>query len=250
MLPASPLPSVARSMLALALCCTWFVGCDDPASTAPSGASQGATSQASAPSAKPKPTMEPVKKPSPLNLGALKKSLKCAGKTGSGPCPVLEKFDTCKTGWSPITQSGDGRWLGKGAVVSNGKFIEEFTIMRARRVPLAEVAPGAMGVKIAIIQLPDDRPGLKPAAAKAFGALSRGDVAKVGNHAIEYLKERQDWPEAYAQQADDNQIFVATGAGAYLCASVTSQALFAVRLSGSREHPADGIYATLYPTQW
>jgi hypothetical protein len=188
-----------------------------------------------------------MEKPEPLDLAALKKSLKCSGKTASGPCPVLAKFEKCRDGWSPITQSGDGRWIGHGSVVKKGQFIEDYFMMQSKRVGLADVAPGALGVKVALVEVPDD---LESAAGKAFRALDRGDTVKKGNHAVDHVNERKDWPEAYAQQADRHQVYVAAGSGTFLCGDPETQAVHVVRLAGSQEHQGDGIYATLYPTKW
>jgi hypothetical protein len=240
--------NAAPSLVVLTLTCSVFVGCDDKSTAEGNPNASGATAT-SASSAKPKASVAPVSKPQPLDLANINKSLKCAAKTASGPCPVLAKFEKCKEGWSPITVSGDGRWIGHGAIAKGGRFVEDYMIMRARRVGLADVAPGALGVKIAITEPPTDA-GMRSSVGQAFRALNRGDTVKLGNHAIEYLHTLNDWPEAYAQQADDHQIFVATGAGAYLCADPATQALYVVRLSGSSEHPADGFYATLYPTKW
>lgn len=236
------------ALVSLTLICGSLAGCENE--TPAPAASATTTVTASAPSAAPAASLPPIEKPKPLDLATLQKALGCGGKAGSGPCPVLENFAKCKEGWSPITQSGDGRWLGEGSIVKKGQFIEDFVVVRSRRVGTAEVAPGALGVKVAIDRIPDDEPDARSAAGKAVRALERGDVAKKGNRAIAYVEERTDWSEAYAQNADGNQVFVAAGAGAFMCADPASQALHVVRLSGTREHPADGIYATLYPVKW
>ncbi len=226
-----------------------LAACDDnaPQGSSPS-ASVAASTTASAPT--PKASLAPMDKPKPLELAALMKALSCSGKAGSGPCPVLEKFRECRDGWSPITQSGDGRWLGQGAVVKKGQFVDDFFVMRSRRVGTAEVAPGALGVKIAFEPIPEDESEARSAAAIAFRALDRGDVVKRGNRAMDYVTERDKWSEGYAQQADGHQIYLAAGAGGYLCGDPATQAVHVVRLSETREHPADGIYATLYPVKW
>lgn len=225
-----------------------LIACNDP-TPAPSAASAKASASSTA-TAKPKATLAPVTKPNPLDLAALKKAFNCSGKASSGPCPVLEKFEKCREKWSPITQSGDGRWIGNGSVAKKGKYVEEMYMMRSRRVGLNEVAPGALGVKIALTELPADDANLRTSAGKTWRKLNRGDSPKKGMHAVEFINDHQDWPEAYAQQADAHQIYIAAGAGAYLCGDPTSQALHAVKLSGSQEHPGDGIYVTLYPTKW
>lgn len=240
------LPAATTSTV-LVFSCVLLAGCDDKTSTTAATATASATAEA--PTAKPTASLAPVEKPKPLDLATIKKSLRCSGKTASGPCPVLEKFEACRADWSPITQSGDGRWIGHGAIAKKGQFIEEYMIMRARRVGLADVAPGALGVKIAITEVPNEA-AIQNSIGIAFRALDRGDTVKPGNHAVDFVRDKEDWPEAYAQQADGHQVFVATGAGAYLCADPSTQALHVVKLAASSEHPGDGFYATLYPTQW
>ena len=221
------------------------LGCDSsgPAPTTPSAS---AATSASAPV--PKKSAKPVAKPPPLDLEGIKKALKCRG--ADGPCRVLEKFAKCREGWSPITQSGDGRWMGRGWKTKKGGFIEDFVMLRTRRVGLAEVAPGALGVKIGVDVFPEAAPEARSAAGPAIRALERSDVPKKGNRAVTFVSEHDSWSESYAQQADNHQIFVAAGAGAYLCGDPQSQALHVVRLSNKRDHLGDGIYATLYPIKW
>jgi hypothetical protein len=225
----------------------FVLGCDEPvepaapSATVPTASASTATPAVSAP--------PPVSKPPPLDLAALKKALRCGGAAGDGPCPVLDSFEKCREKWSPISQSGDGRWFGEGALVNQGAFVNDYFMLRTRRVPLDEVAAGALGVKVALDKLPDN-PEVRSAAGPAWRALARSDIPKKGNRAIQFIDEYDKWSESFAQQADDHQIFVADGAGAYLCADPKTQGLHVVRLSNTREHPADGIYATLYPISW
>jgi hypothetical protein len=241
------LPAMRR--LAAIFACLALSACGDK--PAGSGASSASASAAPAPSASATASArEAVPPPNALDVAGLKKSLRCGGKAAEGPCPILEKFESCKEGWSPITQSGDGRWMGKGHVVKEGKFIDEITLMRSRRVGLADVAPGQLGTKIAIDSLPDDRSADRSASEMAIRALERGDVPKPDNRGVAYVVERSEWSEAFAQQADGHQVYVATGAGAYLCADSATQRLYLVRLAGKQDHPADGLYATLFAVKW
>jgi hypothetical protein len=185
--------------------------------------------------------------PNALEVDKLKASLKC-GKGGHGPCEVLQEFQECQK-FDPITQSGDGRWLGQGYVVKKSAFIDELTLLRTRRVPLAEVGPGQLGAKIATGNIPDDRVAERRHAEAAVRAFRRGDVAKQTNAAMDYIKGRTEWQEAFSMQAKDNQVFFAAAGGGYLCAK-DKQRLLMVRLSGDREHPADGVYAVMWPVSW
>lgn len=219
------------------------VGCDDsPKKTAPTAT---ATTEAEAP---PKKSAAPAPPPpKPLDVEGLQKSLKC-GAVGHGPCEILEQFNGC-IDWSPVTQGGDGRWLGKSTVVKKGSFVDEVALLRSKRVPLADVGPGQLPAKIGLTDIPDERVTEKRQAEKAIRAYDRGDVPRPSNQVIDYIKRRDDWPEAFSMQAEENQVFVAVDGGMYLCQK-DNQRLLAVKLSNNREHKADGTYAMLHPVSW
>jgi hypothetical protein len=231
-----------RSLVLVTLALT-LPGCPD---TSTSGAAASASASAtSAPS--PKPSAEALPKPEKLDVDALKAALKCTGKS-SGPCEILEEWKDCAP-MNPVTQSGDGRWMGKGYVVKNAAFIDEFTLVRSKAVPASQVAAGTLPAKIAIDSIPDDRGGEKTNAEKAIHAYERGDVPLPTNTAVRYVKERTEWSEAPVQNADGNQLYVATGSGAYLC-QAKKQRLLLIRRSTTRNHAGDGVYAVLWPVSW
>ncbi len=235
--------NIKTALPLLVLGATALCGCDDPPKPVPATPSASAATASTTSSAAPS-----LPKPNPLAVDELKKSLEC-GAAGHGPCEILAGFSEC-TEWSPVTSSGDGRWLGEGHVVEKGAFVDEYTILRSKRVALSEVGPGQLPAKIGLSKIPDDRGTEHDHARKAINAFKRGDVPKKNiNAAIEYLKERPDWPEAFAMQSDHNQVYVAAGAGMYLCQQ-KDQRLLVVSLAGNREHKADGVYATLYPVTW
>ena len=218
-----------------------LLGCDDPPKPPPPAPS--ATASTTTTSEQPR-----LPKPAALDVEDLKKSLKC-GAAGHGPCEVLGGFSSCIE-WDPVTSSGEGRWLGESYVVEKGAFTDDFTILRTKRVALSDVGPGQLPAKIGIANIPDDLSVERSQAQKAINAFKRGDVAKRNiNKGIEYLKQRSDWPEAFSMRTDGNQVYVAAGAGAYLCEQ-SDQRLLVVSLAGNREHKADGVYATLYPVTW
>ena len=218
--------------------------CDDSAKTSPTAAaSTSATAAAS--SARKVPPPPP---PDGLDVATLQKTLKC-GNGGHGPCIVLKAFKDCKD-WLPMTESGDGRWLGKAYIVKKGTFVEDLVLLRSKRVNVSDVGPGQLNVKIAIADIPQSYPAEIQHAHKALRAFKRGDVTKASNQAVRYIKDRQDWPDAFVSKAKENQIFVADRGGAYLCQMKGDQRLLVVRKSNSRENPADGLYAEMYPVTW
>jgi len=220
------------------------IGCDDPSKSA--GGTPSATATPTA-SAKPTATGQAGPPPKALAVAALKKALKCGAKS-PGPCEVLAEFDNC-TPWSPTDGSGDGRWIGFGYVVKEGKFVDQYTVLRNRRVPLTEVGPGQLPAMIAIGSIPEDQAAVARHAPKLIRALARGDVPKETNATVAYLKKRTDWSDNYAMKAENEQIFVNVGGGAHLCGIKKQKLVVMARAAGS-DNAADGVYATLYPVSW
>ncbi len=221
-----------------------LLGCDD--GSKPTAGSPSATAAAST-QAKPTSTAQAGPPPKALAVESLKKALKCGAKS-PGPCEVLAEFANC-TPWNPTGGSGVGRWIGFGYVVKQGKFVDQLTVLRNRRVPLTEVGPGQLPVMIALGSIPDDQSAVARHAPKVIRALSRGDVPKVTNAAVTYLKQRTDWSDNYAMKAEGDQVYVSLGGGAHLC-GIKNQRLIVMARTGGSENAADGIYATLYPVTW
>ena len=233
-----------RATISLCLLGLLPPACEDspkPGATTPSASVATPTPPASASAAAAVPT------PEPLDVAALDKALKCGGK-GHGPCSVLQDFHDCVE-WSPVTSGGDARWLGEGYAVQSGAFVDQLTLLRSKRVPSSEVGAGQLPVRIGTATIPDDMAAERNHAEKAIKAFKRGDVARKGNQALDYVKNRQDWPAAFAMKSKDNQVYVAVEGGLYLCA-LKDQRLLLVKASNNRQHPADGLYATLWPVSW
>jgi hypothetical protein len=219
-----------------------LVACDKGGGTAPSAT---ATTTAPAPTAT--STVAAPPPPEALDVETLRKALKCGAK-GAGPCEVLAGFSSCET-FDPVTQSGDGRWLGEAHFVKKGAFVDDWLMMRSRRVAITEVGPGQLMAKIAIAKIDDTYPEEREHAGKAIRAFERGDVPAPTNQAIRFAKERDEWTEAYSMKAAGNQVYAAIQGGTYLC-KISKQRVLLVALATDREHPADGTYATLWPVSW
>jgi len=189
-----------------------------------------------------------VQAPDDLDVAAVKKALKCLPDAKSGPCTVLAAFATCSP-WSASVPSGDGRWIGNGHVVEGGKTLEEITIVRARRVPMNEVGPGQLPVRIGIADIAKEEGQAHDQADKLIRALARGDVAARSNMALEHVKKRETWPESFAMKTAGGQIYAASQGGGFICQGPRQQ-LFLVRRAATRGSPGDGLYAELWPVTW
>ena len=243
------MPMLARLSLVSALALgAALLGCSKD--EAQPGAAASATAAGSgAPSARPAATAAPdLPTPDPLDVPSLQKTLKCSPKSEGGPCRVLNDFKACQTA-RIVTPSGDGRWLGNGYVVRSGAFTEELTLLRSRSVPSGEVGKTQIAAKVGLGRIPEEEEVARRQAEKAVSALARGDVPKVNNAGVAYIKELKEWSEAYAVTAQDNQIYVAASDGYYLCA-VNAQRLLLVQRVTAPKSAGDGLYADLYPVSW
>lgn len=218
----------------------------------PSGQGAPSTSAAPTASASPAPTASVAEPPPPppddLDLAALQKALKCPAEPKSGPCKVLASFAACKE-WNAISPSGDARYLGRAHIVEGGKTTEQITVVRSKRVPSQEVAPGQLPVKIAITDIPKEEGAAFDQAERAIRAFERSDVPPRSNPTLEYIKKRTEWPEAHAAKTASGQVLVNTGGGAYLCQGPRQQ-LVVVKKSERVGADADGLFAELWPTTW
>ncbi len=227
-----------------------------PSRSAPSGERAPSAERAAAASSSPAlgavaattAAAAPRRLPERRGVHALKRACKCTANSPAGPCEVLAAFAECAP-WDPVTQSGDGRFMGEGYQVKKGAFVEEISLMRTRRAPTTELAAGELPARLAFDRVADDRAGEREHAKKAIAAFERGDVPKPNNTAIRYVKERTDWREAPALAAEHGEIFVAAKGGLHVCAQ-KGQRLAVIERASQREHEGDGVYAILHPVSW
>lgn len=222
------------------------LGCEKPATEGAPPADSSAA--AAAPPSSPPPSVEQAAAPADLDVAAIKKGLKCASDAKSGPCFVVNAFASC-TSWDPIVPSGDGRWIGTGHRVEDGKTVETPTILRARRVPANEVATGQIPVKIGLAEIGKEEGSAYSQAEKVIRALARADVPAKSNPALEYLKRLEQWPEGYAVKTTGGQVFVAAHGGTFVCQGPKRQ-LYVVQRAATRGAGGDGLYAELWAATW
>jgi hypothetical protein len=193
-------------------------------------------------------SIEQAAAPADLDVAALKKGLKCANDAKSGPCFILAAFSTC-TPWNAIVPSGDGRWIGFGHRVENGKTTDTPTILRARRVPANEVAPGQIPVKIGFMEIAKEEGSAYSQADKVIRALARADVPAKSNPALEFLKKREEWPEGYAVKTVSGQVYIAAHGGTFACQGPKQQ-IYVVQKAATRSSQSDGLYGELWAATW
>ena len=229
-------------LLPLAVTCT--LGCDK--GKPPPTASSAAPSQAAPASATAAQEAPPA--PENLDVDALQKALKCAAEAKTGPCAVLASMKACSP-WNGSVPSGDGRWLGKGYLVQDGKTTEQITIVRSKRTSLAEVGPGQLPAKIGIAEIPKEEKNAVEQAERAIRTYERHDVPAKSNAGVEYVKQLAEWPDAFATSTTGGHVYVLSHGGAFLCMGPKTQ-LVLVRRAATHGSTGEGLYAELWPTSW
>jgi hypothetical protein len=231
---AIAVPALTCAVLALP-------ACDKPAAPAPADTAS-AVPAATTPAA----TVAAAPPPPDLDVAAQQKALKCATDAKSGACGVLAKMATC-TAWNPIVPSGDGRWAGRGWLVEGAKTTDQVTLVRARRVPTSEVAPGQLGVRIAVADIPKQEGAAHEQADRAIRAYERADVPPHGSPTLDYVKQKTDWSESFAAKTSGTQVVAQTAHGTYFCQGPNRALLLVQRAAATG---SDGLYGELWPISW
>ena len=234
-----------RSALALVLFTLLLPACDPPSSGASPSA---APSVSAAPAPPPAPTAEAMPPPDDLDVAAVQKALKCATDAKSGACGVLAKYATC-TAWNAVSPSGDARYVGRGTLVEGAKSTESVVVLRSKRVPLNEVGPGQLGVKIGLGEITKEDGSAFGQSGQTIRSFERSDAPGKANATIEYLKQRTQWTEAFANKTAGGQVYAIMKAGTFLCQGAR-QSVLMVQKAGSRTSNADGLYAELWQASW
>ena len=186
--------------------------------------------------------------PDDLDVAAVQKALKCATDAKSGACGVLAKYTAC-TPWSAVSPSGDARYLGRGTLVEGAKSTETVVVLRSKRVPLNEVGPGQLGVKIGLGEITKEDGSPFDQSGQAIRSFERSDAPGKANAAIEYVKQRTQWVEAFANKTAGGQVYAIMKAGTFLCQG-PRQSVLMVQKAGSRTSSGDGLYAELWAASW
>lgn len=229
-----------------------LAACDNAPSTTGGAASASASATASAPVAATTPAapaQPPPPAPDDLDVAAVQKALKCANDSKYGPCRVLAGFTSCNKEWNPVAPSGDARWLGRGYVVEGSKTTEIFSMVRSKRVPSSEIAPGQLPVKIGIAELEKEEGAAFDQAERAIRAFERGDSAPRSSPTLEYIKKRESWPDAFGSRTVGGQVYAMAQGGIFVCQGKKQQ-LLVVQRSTTKASSGDGLYAEVYATSW
>jgi hypothetical protein len=220
-----------------------LVACDRGAPQRASDAAPAASSASAIAPELPAPTV------ADLDVGALSKSLRCAAGGEGGACRVLDAVRKCHA-WSATTPSGEGRYIGHGWVVQDGTASDEITILRAHAAPRSELSSWMLPLKIAIARIPADAGPAFAQATKAIDAYARHDVPKVKNAAVDFLKQKSDWPaESPAVRTTGVMVQTFSDRPAFLCEGADQQ-LVLVQPRAPGTPSGNGLYVELWAASW
>ncbi|AKT36608.1 uncharacterized protein CMC5_007280 [Chondromyces crocatus] len=236
--------SLVMRLSTLALVILLATGCD---TSVKENVEPSATSSSS-PASTPSVAEPPPPPPADLNISDLQAALRCAPGAKSGPCRVLAKMASCAT-WNASVPSGDGRWLGRASVVEADKTSEVFVGLRLRSVPLSDVGPGQLPIRLALVELPKSEEAAYGNAERAIRAYERGDIPPRASPTLDYLKRREEWPDAPVVRTQGGQILAIHQGGAYFCEG-PKRTVLAVQLPDTGRSSGTGTYAELWATTW
>lgn len=217
-----------------------------PAPGAAPSASVAAPAASEPPTA---PTRAAQPAPEDLDLATARAELGCENKgkaKGRESCRILEEFASAER-WEAKMPSGEGRWFGHAFVVTKGVETREFLLVRARRVPTAQVGPSDLPLMFGTGGLPEDR---NEHAEKLIRALKDGGTGKKTNLARMYLADFKPKEElgviatkgASVQLISEEDTFVRR-AGV--------KKLILVKLAGGVDaEKGDGVYAEVWSVSW
>jgi hypothetical protein len=234
-----------RAPITLLLGLGLLVACDHgaPTKSAPDAAPAAPSASASAPEL-PAPTV------ADLDVAALSKALRCAAGAEGGACRVLDAMRRCHA-WSATTPSGEGRYIGRGWVVQDGSSSDEITIVRAHTAARSELASWMLPLKMAIARIPPDAGPAFAQATKAIDAYARHDVPKVKNAAVDFLKQKSDWPaEVPAVRTTGVMVQTFSGRPAFLCEGPDQQLVLVQPHAGAANTNGNGLYVELWAASW
>jgi hypothetical protein len=221
------------------------VGCEAQKGPAP-GAS--ATS-GPATNAAPEPTQNEPPPPAPadLDVAAQLKALKCPAKPKPGACAVLEAMKDCKKLGLEMP-NGDGRWLGWGYTMSQGKEEKAPFIVKVKRVNQQDVGPGQLNWKMVVEEISKPMGLPFDHAEKAIAAYERGDVPPKASMAVDYAVKSTANPDVFLTRTTGGHVYGLAHGG--LCACEHKQRIYVARRAATRTGAGDGLYVEAHAVGW
>ncbi len=239
MRPTSPLLAlVALTFLVAPACKEKPTGATAPSASA---AAPAPSEPAAAPPRAPQPP------PADLDLETTRAELGCEKKVkGRESCRILEDFAAAER-WEAKMPSGEGRWFGHAYVVTKGVETREFLLLRARRVPTAQVGPSDLPLMFGTGGLPEDR---NEHAEKLIRALRDGGTGKKTNLARMYLTDFEPKEELGVIATKGKSVQLITEEDTFVRRSGVKRLLLVKLAGGADAEKGDGVFAEVWSVSW
>jgi hypothetical protein len=186
------------------------------------------------------------------DIEELAKDLKCTAALAAkpGPCKVLSVMEKCAE-WGAVAPSGDGRWIGHGWQVAGSATTDVVTVLRSHKVAQSEVKPWQLPIKISISSIGKDAGPAFVQADRAINAYERHDVPPARNAAVDFLKQKADWPDdAPAARTMGEMVETFSEHPTYICQGPGQQIELVQQAAADIGLKADGLYAELWASSW
>lgn len=227
-----------------------LIGCNSK-TDATARITQGEPSATSPATTSTPPPVVPAPKVEDVDVSGLKQFLRCPSKGHVAACEVLEGFEQAES-WNLTTIHNDvARYFGQATEIKNGVSQSRWVFMIVRRLPLNEVHPGNLAIRVALRDLEEKLTAENANAPRLWRVLKHDNAAAKRNRMVDYLQTYapSTWDTAGPTSGKSSILHV--GEGMYVRQDA-KYALYIVSVPptrpGSNEH--DATLIKLYPVSW
>lgn len=218
--------------------------CDKKSDTQP-------TDPTPAPSATPTVEEPKPKAVADIDVKHIQEQLKCPAKGHKAACDVLEGFETGKK-WDLTTiQSQEARYFGKAIGYKDGVPEERWVFLLVKKVPLNEVTPGDLPLRVALRDLDKSRVAENQHAEKLLWLLQRDDSISKRNTTANFILTytSNNWDSAAPTDGASTILHIA--GGTYVREG-KGRSLHVINIEAARPGSTsiDGTMVQLYPISW
>lgn len=228
----------------IAIC---LFGCEKKSQAPAQQVASASATVASEPAPEPQ-KREPVTDIDPQEL---LQAMGCPSKTHHAACEVLEGFDKAEP-WDLTTIRGDmARYFGQATTYKDGVAEQRWVFMLVKKMPLNEIEPGDLAVRVALRDLDPNLVAENKHADKLLYLLKQDDAISKRNQTSEYILgyNSNSWDSAAPTKGKSTILHI--GGGTYVRQD-DKRRLYLISMEARRPGAAqaDATLVRLYPLSW
>lgn len=201
----------------------------------------------------PEPVPEPKKREpvTDIDMQDLLKAMGCPSKTNVAACEVLEGFDKAEP-WDLTTIRGDmARYFGQATTYKAGVPEQRWVFMLVKKMPLNEIEPGDLAVRVALRDLDPNLVAENKHADKLLYLLKQDDAVSKRNRTSEYILgyNANSWDSAAPTKGKSTILHI--GGGTFVRQDAKRRlCLVSIEARQPGAAQVDATFVRLYPLAW